>query len=554
MVSSRFGLGMRRSHAVVAGLVSALVFVGLTTVNLTSQGLFYDEVLHARSAFFYRGTTAPVALEYKGIPVLTQTYNGAIKEHIYGPYLKFAPFTVRSWRLVGILVAAAGIFAFFIVTRNVAPTVLLASFAFLLLTDSTVILATRHDWGSTAFALAMRLLLVGIWMAREMDSRSASLKALLLGVIVGVAIFDKLSAVVLLAPVGLMLGFSIHPLRIRTGVAALAGLAVGTSPLIAANLWSYLKYGGLISLGDVDAHTANLAASADFLWQYPALGQGAELRAWILGQSSPLLLERSEFLLMAGLVATIGIAAWRWRRESQLLRMAGVMALSYVCVAIGLPLLPQVTWVHHWIQGTPFQYAAIACAVAGWSELRDRAKRHRPLNFIAVAAAALIVLRVPAVASVERAFVEREAGIDYDPSDSRLGEFAASSRNAIFIAADWGIGNQIYCLSDGATDLVYETFDMADARERTREVIETTERRTLYLLTRRRHSPAFPARTSGIEEEIGSSPLWREVPPDEEIRNLRGVYVRKFARVHAFADLALTFHFLVAPVYRRVHD
>jgi len=532
IVSKRFGLGMGRSRAAVAGLVSALVFVGLTTINITSQGLFYDEVLHARSAFFYRGTTPPVALEYEGIPVLTQTYNGAIKEHVYGPYLKFAPFTVRSWRLVGILIAATGIFAFFIVTRNVAPVLLLASFAFLLLTDSTVILATRHDWGSTAFALAIRLLLLGIWMARELDPRSASIKALLLGVVFGVAIFDKLSAVVLLAPLGLMLWLSIHPLRPRTGVAALTGLVLGASPLIAVNVWSYFTYGGLISLGDVNTQTASLSTTVDFLWHYPALGQGAELRGWILGQSSSLSLYRSEFSLMVGLIAAIGIASWGWRKDSHLLRMAGVMALSYVCVAIGPPLLPHVTWVHHWIQGTPFQYAAIACAVAARSELRDREKRHRVLSLIAVAAAALIVLRMPALASVEHAFVDGQAGIDYDPSYSRLGEFAASSRDSIFIAADWGIATQIYCLSDGAADLVYEMYEMPEARERTRQAIQTTDRRVLYLLTRRRHSPAFPARTSEIEAEIASSPLWREVRPEGQIQNLRAVYVRKFERVH----------------------
>ena len=522
-------LRVQPSGAIVGGLVAALVLIALTSINLTSQGLFYDEVLHARDAFFYRGTSPTGALQYNGIPVLTRTYNGAIREHIYGPYLKFEPFTVRSWRLAAILVSAAGLLGFFVICRRTAPGILLASFALLLLTDSSVILSTRHDWGSTAFALGLRLMFVGIWIARELDSRSPYLKASLLGLVIGIAIFDKLSAVVLLLPLVIMLWSSIHPVRTGTCVAVMAGLLLGTSPLIAANLWSYLTAGSLISLGNVNAQASKVAV-ADFLLRYPALGQGSELQDWILGQPSSIWLYRSEFLLLSGLIVAIGVAAWRLRNESQLSRMAGVMILSYVVVGMALPLLPQVTWVHHWIQGTPFQDAAIACAVTACLESRHRGKQNRTLNIVAFAAVALILVRLPAVASVERAFADGRAGIDFDPSYSRLGEFAASSRDSIFIAADWGIGMQIYCLTDGSPEIVYEMFDMPDARQLTRNLIQATDHDTLYLLTRRRHSPVFPAATSDIEDEIGSSPLWREVTPEGPIRNLRAVYVRKFER------------------------
>jgi hypothetical protein len=522
---------VRPFAAIATGIVAALALIALTTVNLTSQGLYYDEVTHARNAFFYRGVTPQTAVRYHNIPVLTQTYNGAIKEHLYGPYLAYAPFTVRSWRLVGPLVVATGIVAFAVVVRRVAPVVWMATFASLLLTDSTVILTTRHDWGSTAFALATRLLLVGIWMHRELRPGRLDLKTFLLGVMVGIAIFDKLSAVVLLVPLVLMIGLSLHRPRWTTWGAAAAGVTVGLSPLIAVNLWIFLSYGGLVSLADVGMQIVGPVPLADFLWGYPAMGLGAELRTWILGLPTPPLLYWSELLLNLSLVVAVVTAAWRLREETVYIRMAGVMVLGYIAVGVGLRLLPQATWVHHWILGTPFQYAAIGCAITAWTQLGHRSQRRPILLFIMIATVGLLLVRLPAVAAVERAFADGRASIDFDPSFSRLGEFADENRTALFIAADWGIAAQIYCLTDGTPDLVYELFRSTQVREETTSLIRQTTHERLYLLSRRQRAPARPAETAIIEDTIGSSALWHEVPAEPEIRNLRAVHVRKFLRM-----------------------
>src|SRR5262245_16814444 len=152
-------------------LLSAAVFFWLATVRLDAQGLYYDELHQATGAFTYLGSPPDYFALFPvyGIPLLNMPYSGAIKTAVYGLYLRLVnpEFSVLSWRLVGISFVVVGLVAFVLLAHPSLSLVPLAIVQGLLLSDATVLLSVRHDWGPVAMALALRLVLVGMWLRGE---------------------------------------------------------------------------------------------------------------------------------------------------------------------------------------------------------------------------------------------------------------------------------------------------------------------------------------------------------------------------------------------------
>ncbi|MGI8587111.1 MAG: hypothetical protein ACR2M0_05410 [Chloroflexia bacterium] len=511
----------------------------MTGLNLDAQGLYYDEVHQAIAAFDYKGNhpTFFNVLQIGRVPILNMTYSGALKSNLYSLYLALgASFSVSSWRLLGIGFVAASLFLFCIVAGRCLPRRALFLFVAALLTDTTVLLTTRHDWGPTALGLALRVLFIAVWIRRELDLHAHIRDDFLLGSLVGLALFEKLSAVVLLVPLVLLLILSLRPRTRHHWLAGLAGFALGALPLLVANGWSYLHGEGVISLAEIQEPgkpaLPTLGALLHFASDYLSLGQGVVVRNWILGQTPELWPVAVEVGLWIGLTAWIAVHAIRAGRTDAYRQMAGVAMLCYWAVAAGLVLLPRSTGVHHWISGTPFQYVALALTFAGRPQ-RETAPAGIPWRRfmpIVPATLAVLIVRAPGVLAVEGDLVGGRSGLAYDPGFSRLGEFAAAHINeAVFVAADWGMGNQIYCLANGPATGVYEPFWDAQSARNVLTVIAPARKQILYLITRRK-TPRYPDTTALILKAVTSSPDWREVQVEPEVAALRPVRVRKFLR------------------------
>src|SRR5215471_2247952 len=223
-------------HPLVFGLAIAALFCVLTMIHLDSQGAYYDELHQAPAAFHYIGKH-PVMFtrEFFGVPTFNMTYSGAIKSAVYGLLLKYVipHFTVYSWRLIGILFVAAGLLGFYWISGTSLPMESAAIFGVLVLTDICVIVTTRHDWGPTALALALRLIFIGIWLSIEWKE-PAIYKYAIAGFIVGLAIFEKLSSVVLVVPL-LALLLTSKERKLRVWPACGVAFLVGMFPMLRAN-------------------------------------------------------------------------------------------------------------------------------------------------------------------------------------------------------------------------------------------------------------------------------------------------------------------------------
>lgn len=529
-----FFLGVKWQSALCIGLIATALFVTLSSVRLTAQGLYYDELHQATASFAYGGTTAVrfCSLSIRGIPVLNMKYSGAIKSAVYGLYLRYfgSHFSVKSWRLLGIFFVSTGVFLFCVVARRGLSPVGLLSFLLLFLTDITVILATRHDWGPVALALLFRLLFIATWTHGETGEYTSISNTFFLGSLVGIAIFEKLTSVALILPLILILVVSVSRRSLRHRLACIAGSIAGGIPLIFVNLYTFFRNGSLISLDDVAVHhQISFFAFMQYISTYISLGNGALLKGFILGTAP--VTNDVEGLLVGAALLLIAVIVVRYWKQSKLLRMSGIMLLCYGTVGI---VVYWFSWVHHWIIGTPFQYAAISLAVMGLhradtvGSLRERFLR---ITFMSVVVL-LLISRLPGIVSVEKSFLHGEASLTWDPSLTEIGYSAGKRANeAVFIAADWGVATQIYCLSDGQPDLVHELFWNYQGPQDIRHVVEKAGKKTLYVVVKKPNSKVKPENTARILRDMEKLPGWDEIPVESEVAELGAVEVRKFSYV-----------------------
>jgi hypothetical protein len=514
------------------GLLAFIAFLALSAIKLDRQGMYYDEVHQAPAAFYYIGEH-PLLFIYPvfGIPVLNMGYSGALKSAVYGLYLRLlgAHFTVFSWRLLGLLFVAAGLLLFYRFAASRMPAASSILFLALFLTDTSVILMTRHDWGPVALSMGLRLAFIGLWISLE--NHPTSRKILAVGMIMGITLFEKLSAVVLLLPFLILLWSMRKRLSgvLRPGA---IGFGIGSLPLILVNLASWRRGTGFISLADVQSvRTFSIQDTIQYARSYLELGQGAGVREFVLGESKSL--TTVESILIVVLLSIVFFGLWRhW--SNKWIRLGGYFAASYVVVGVALFLLPRPTSVYHWILATPFQYAAAACVLAGCLEKAKEVLRPGVVYRIALglSAIALIAIRVPNLVAVESSLAAGKTSAQFHPDFNRVAALASEkSENSVFVAADWGTATQIYCGSNGKPGLVYELYWHSDPGAAAVKFMKETPKPNIYVLVTG-IAQEFAAASDSILQAMAKESEWQEVPIEKEFADLQRIKVRKFVRRH----------------------
>jgi hypothetical protein len=512
------------------GLAGAGAFLALAIPHLDAQGAQYDELHQAVSAFAWCGRPTGLfsPVEAFGLPVLNMTYSGAIKTALFGLWLRthHCAFTITAWRLTGLLFAASGFVLFAVLSRASAMTIALV--IGLLVTDSTVLIGTRHDYGPIALALAIRLAFLGVWLRVRYSDRAGLASAFALGAIIGVAAFEKVNSLVLV-PVLILIVASDERLRRRSPLlACAAGLLVGLAPLIAVNVYSWTTTGRLISAAQAAVQSRALMRLPAFVGSYLSIGAGAELRAWILGTTIPGWLRIMEgaltgTLLILSAVRTTDAAGDRTRLLDRS-RAARIAVAAYLLCMVGTWLLPAETEAHHWIVGTPFQYVAFALAAQG----ADEWKRWTRLALIL-----LFAVRLPALIATESSIIAGRYGIEWHPDFSRLGIWASGKPSeTLFVAADWGLATQIACFSNGS-HVPKELFWNYERREQLEGALSGPGTRTYYLVALADPSPVNREGTRRLMADAASVAGWREEPVDPDAAALKTLVIRRFIRTPA---------------------
>lgn len=505
----------------VLAIIAAAALIALTSARLDVQGLHYDEVHQATAAFAYVGQPAPMfnVAQVLGLPALTMNYSGAIKTGVYGAYLRGtgASFTASSWRWLGILVAASGLAVFCLLARG-APLLTTGIVALLVVTDVNLLVSVRHDWGPVVVSLALRLILLAVYLRRGTEGPGPR-EALGIGVLCGVIVFDKLSGAVLVPPVVMLLlltGSGARWARMRSfGL----GLAVGLLPLIFLNARSLMASGHLISLGNVpeklDLPLERLAV------RYLRLAAGGFIQNLILGRPATWAPWFEGYALLAALVGT-AVAAIRAKVPATRM-ILGFMA-AWILVGLQMPLLPSTTSVHHWILGTPFHYAALGVAFG------DLKVRRAAWGWVWSACLLVLVAgRVPSVIAMERHLLEGAASADFDPALTRLGQLAAREPDDVmFVATTWGVATQIVCFSNGRPDRVVESFWRDDPENQVSRLLERHPRLRVFYLVAWNKPTGAPNRREAVEAHFAASRDVREDTVPAPLLALTSLSIRRF--------------------------
>lgn len=528
---------MPRLSPLVIILLGMGVYLALACYKLDHPGLYYDELHQAPTAFCYVGTppTFFTNVMLGDIPLMNMSYSGAIKSALYGLYLKFVSpqFSVISWRLLGILFVCAGLLGFAVLGRKKLTPAGAALFCLLFVTDATILLGTRHDWGPIALSLMLRMLMLGIYLGGMDKEQVSKWSSFFLGALLGFAVYEKLSGVVLLIPVALLLLIPKNRRTLGHILAAVLGGIVGSSPLALANILTWTRKSYLLSVSDVkSAHVYSLGDILRQMGETLSLGHGREARLFILGQAPPEYAAWIEGALLSLLLIATAWIAWRFRASVPRLRAAGLLLLCYFTSVLSVWLLPQNTFAHHWILGTPFHYAALMLA---FDALRQRSPDGGPaLKRAAVVALSVLLLvfvsqRVVTTLGIERDIARERSALWWDPSLTKLGEFTETlPRDSAIIAASWGVASQMFCLSNGRPFFVFEAiWDDIDEQGLAQFIVQT--RRNAYYVVELAPPPhASFYRTMRLRELINSFPYWREVPVEPEAQRFTSAHVRKF--------------------------
>jgi hypothetical protein len=150
---------------------------------------------------------------------------------------------------------------------------------------------------------------------------------------------------------------------------------------------------------------------------------------------------------------------------------------------------------------------------------------------VIVALAGVVVMRVPQMAALEGALLRGETSRSWHPSLTELGTFAAHrGRQALFLASDWGVATQIYCLAQGQPLVVREMYWDYTGPGMIEEALEQSKKDIFYLVRTEPPARVRSDNSQRIEEDVSELAGWVEIPPEPETGAFETLHVRKFMR------------------------
>jgi hypothetical protein len=408
-------------------------------------------------------------------------------------------------------------------------------FLFLLLTDTNFLLQSRYDWGPVALAFLLRMMFIGVWL-KHLGRPQHDHAFFVLGAIVGVAIFEKLSSTVLVGPLAMILLMDRRSRLLRTSAFALAGIFFGSLPVIAVNIHSLAVESRLFALSATFTSPSPSTLS-EYAANYVALGNGEVERRFLFAAGSFRWAGWLEGAAVVSLMLLVGVLMWGRARADYIARIACVAAMCYLSIGVSLRYLPAETAEHHWLIGTPFQYLAIALATASVCGKGSAAGRARVVCLISLVA--LSLARAPALVSALEAIRDDRYAGSWDPSVNAAALFAARQpENAVFIAADWGIATQVFCLADGRPDFVFEPFWDYQGRETLDRILDRPGREFALVAASKPRTAIRPQATVEIFADLAARKDWVEVALDPWVQNLGSVEMHAFRRIRTAATEA----------------
>jgi hypothetical protein len=440
-------------------LLALAFFIFLSTRDLESPGIQYDETLQAHQAVNLiksipddSGEKNSIAIRSHRFPIMTMEYMGAVKSYLLA--IVFSIFGIKTsvLRLTMIVIAAIGLYCATRFAHLAFGQITAAVCIWLMATDPTLLVCARNDWGPVSIAFALRGITLFL-LARWWKSGGRRLPLLGASAAIGFGIYDKANFfwfVFALIPV-LVIFWWIRKDRPRANPIDIA-LALATMLAASFPFWIYNllnEWPTWRSLTNAGSMVRVLNLAPERLMQLVELFNGHALDKFMFGERLnshlglaerfPLFLTILAFLF---LVVT-GILKKKWH----FLALPALVALILIQILTN----PKFIWLHHWITLYPLQHLMLVQAIKEVWRLSDvglALKVARPAMVVCVIFA--IFTNLMTLGGYHSLFHKREGVFPWNDAIYPLAETLQSTYSGRHIQfMDWGIAFQVQFLSAG---------------------------------------------------------------------------------------------------------
>ena len=402
-----------------AALLIALAFSLECIVLIPLLGPQQDEVLFASVLLKPYDYTHHLVIGPVTVATMLDFYLGALKAWLYAPLVRWFDTNVYALRLPVVALGAATIYLVYWCLEQTSGRRAALFAAILLAADPTFILTTTFDWGP---CVLQRFLLAAIFAGAIIYVRRPSaLIAAAVGLMTGLALWDKLSFIWLAAGCAAACLAVFHrelrqSLRLSAGIALLVGALLGAFPALDAN-WG--------AMAEARARSAMLIES-------PLLVKACRL--WLTLDGSALYLSFSNTpngpahlgaWLLVALLAAIPLW-WRGphRRAILFAALAGLGSASLMFATRG-----GAAGVHHTSLLWPLPPMLLGLLLAGLSR-----------RALATALLAVVTLGAGWVtASYRLAILDSGAAIAWTDASPALARYLEETNIQAAYLQDWGI-------------------------------------------------------------------------------------------------------------------
>jgi 4-amino-4-deoxy-L-arabinose transferase-like glycosyltransferase len=228
-------------------LILTILFIFLTSLDTKSVGIYYDELLHATSTQkMLKGRTYVSEISQvvtakvlgREFPIMTLYYVGPLKAYALLPVFYLFGSNILTLRLTTSICAAISLVLFYILCKENVNSKTATIATIILALDPSFIFSARYDWGPVAIQqiLKISVILITMRIIYTKDTTHKWYAYLMLGFVSGLLLWDKLNALWLLIPIGIvLLTHTLHTFTTYTRKnwgAVLTGGVLGALPLL----------------------------------------------------------------------------------------------------------------------------------------------------------------------------------------------------------------------------------------------------------------------------------------------------------------------------------
>ena len=471
----RFGGSPLLRGGAAAAMLAAFIYVA--THNITSPGLYYDEVDFVNAAIGGTASNGFISARVLGVPVMVMPYIGALKSYLYYPIFGAFGVSALTVRLPSILVAALGLFAWYkvgalVMKWRLSALGMLAAMA----VDPAYIFQAKLDWGPVVLqVLFSGLTTYALLRALHSTTRAAVrvwLPAAYAFMLLG--LFNKLNFIWTIDALGLAT-LLVYPRQVRSWIdqGAVFFLPFGAALVLLASAVRFLI---LPLMGGPGPDMSILTKIQYTLGLYTSTMRGGAVFQYVTGRilTSPSWVNQVQLGVTLSWVGVLVVTARRLRGSQRMaLRTTAFFLVIFAAIAVQIVVTKQATGPHHVMALWPINLVLVFLmvefiAVSVWAVRRPGTAHTwggvlwgRERGSLVRRCVAVVALAVPFLALVmsggmadaayNAAFSAPAAvSAEWSPSIYQLSEYvnATYTKTGYVIFPDWGIANQVFALAE----------------------------------------------------------------------------------------------------------